>query len=510
MLESFVSGRAPVLIEFQSVSKQFGQNLVLRSVDFQLRAGEVHALVGENGAGKSTCLGMMYGLLQPDKGQVTISGNRVKIENPAHAQSLGVSCVFQELSLAGAMSVAENIFAGRMPSHFGIVDYPKLYQQAEALLEEFGLHIDVTMPVDRLPVSLRQIVEIVKAMSLDVKILLLDEPTSALTPDEVQMLFKILRKLTARGIGIIYVCHHISEIFAIADRITVLRDGQQISTSNIAETSSKHVVSQMVGGNIPQLTDRTNNTIGPVVLQAKGMTAKGVFEGINLELHKGEIVGLAGLLGSGRSQIAQALCGLEKSWTGELRVDGKSVKYKSLLQAIDDGFGYVPEERKTEGLFLDFSIRDNVVAANLCQYSQLGFLKRHLMASSAAKAINDFDVKTASQEIPIRALSGGNQQKVMLAKWLQKSPKILIIEEPTKGVDVGAKFQIHAELRKQATKGMTILVVSSDFAELATLSDRILVVREGQIAGEIGASDATEDSILNLASVAVPHAVNAI
>lgn len=504
-----MTDEALVLIELQGVSKQFGQNVVLRSVDFQLRAGEVHALVGENGAGKSTCLGMMYGLLQPNEGLVKVSGNTAKIVNPAHAQELGVSCVFQELSLAGAMSVAENIFVGRMPSRYGLVDYPRLYQQAEDLLKEFGLQIDVTQPVDTLPVSLRQIVEIVKAISLDAKVLLLDEPTSALTPNEVQALFAMLRKLTAKGIGIVYVCHHMSEIFAIADRITVLRDGQQVNSCYINDTTPKQVISQMVGGNIPELSKKSQNLLGSIVLEAKDLALKGCFEDINFVLHKGEIVSLAGLLGSGRSQIAQALCGLETGWTGELIVTGKEVKYRSFLQAIDDGLGYVPEERKSEGLFLDFSVRDNVVAASLSQCSQIGFLKPHLMASKADQAIADFDVKTPNQDIPIGSLSGGNQQKVMLAKWLQKSPQILIIEEPTKGVDVGAKFQIHAELRNQAAKGMTILLVSSDFAELASFSDRILVVREGQIAGEILAGDATEDSILDLASTGVPRAANA-
>ena len=488
------------LIELNGASKSFGTNQVLHNVDFTLLPGEIHALVGENGAGKSTCLGLMYGLIQPDSGDVRIGGNSTSIHNPAHAQDLGIGCVFQELSLAGALSVAENIYAGRAPSRFGVVDRRRLTKQAEELLAELDLAIDVDQPVDKLPVSSRQVVEIAKALSLDSKILLLDEPTSALTPDEVKALFTVLRKLTARGIGIIYVSHHMSEVFEISDRITVLRDGGCVRTIATADTSTNQVVSDMIGGHVPVQAENDAKTRGAVVLEAQKLTLPGEFEDVSFTLRAGEIVGLAGLMGSRRSSIAKAIVGLVSQWSGQLSLKGKSVRFPSLMQAMKHGIGYVPEERKTEGLFLDFPVRDNLISASLEQHTRYGMLRSASSRRATQQAINDFSVKTASQDIPIRSLSGGNQQKIMLAKWLERSPQILVIDEPTKGVDIGAKFQIHSELRKRADAGMAIMVVSSDFAELSTLADRILVVREGRITGEIAAHDATEENILNLAA----------
>lgn len=488
------------LIELRNVSKSFGPNKVLTDVNFELIPGEIHALVGENGAGKSTTFGLMYGLLKPDGGEILLQGTNVSIDNPAHAQELGIGCVFQELSLAGALSVAENIYAGRTPSKLGVIDWPRLKKQAEDLLAEFDVDIDVMQPVDKLPISSRQVVEIAKALSLDSKILLLDEPTSALTPDEVSSLFVVLRKLAARGIGVVYVSHHMSEIFEISDRITALRDGRQVSTRLVAETNTNQVVTDMIGGSVPESSGDVANTRGDVVLSAEGLTLEDQFEDVSFSLHAGEIVGLAGLMGSRRGVIAQALAGIICSWRGQLKVQGKSVHFSSLSEAMKAGVGYVPEERKTDGLFLDTSVRDNLIAASLDRHSQYGFMSPASAYKATEQAISDFSVKTASQDIPIRSLSGGNQQKIMLAKWLDTQPDILIIDEPTKGVDVGAKFQIHEELRKRAAKGMAILVVSSDFSELAILADRIIVVREGCITGEIAAQDATEDNILNLAA----------
>jgi ABC-type sugar transport system ATPase subunit len=488
------------LLELRAVSKSFGANKVIRHVDFDLQPGEIHALVGENGAGKSTCLGMMYGLHKPDTGSVCVSGQEVVISSPAHAQRLGIGCVFQELSLAGSLSVAENIFAGRAPSRLGLVDWLSLRQGAEALLSEFNLSIDVSAPVDRLAVSSRQIVEIAKALSLKSNIILLDEPTSALTPDEVDALFVVLRRLTERGIGIIYVSHHMSEIFKIADRITVLRDGRRIGTHKTAETSENEIVAEMIGGQVPTTSRSTRSALGDVVLEAENLSLSGIFEDISLTLRRGEIVGLAGLMGSRRSLVAKALTGLLTARTGSLSVQGRKVAFGSLPDAMKAGIGYVPEERKTEGLFLDHSVRDNLIAASLAKHSRHGIFNRASARKATEHAIERFSVKSASQETAIRYLSGGNQQKILLAKWLETEPDILIIDEPTKGVDVGAKFQIHDELRRRAKAGMAILVVSSDFPELASLTDRIIVVREGKLAGEIKAEHATDETILKLAA----------
>jgi len=492
--------KPPALIEFREVEKSFGSNKVINRVDFELFPGEIHALVGENGAGKSTCLGMMYGLHQPDGGSIHLNGESTVIDHPAHAQALGIGCVFQELSLAGGLSVAENIFAGHVPSRFGVVAWAELRQRAKALLGEFGLEIDVSVPVDRLPISTRQVVEIAKALSLNSRVILLDEPTSALTPDEVEALFSILRKLTGRGIGIIYVSHHMSEIFQIADRITVLRDGRKISTRKPSETSENQVVSDMIGGHIPAAVKPGLDTVGEELLNADGLSFPGVFEDISLTLRRGEIVGLAGLMGSRRSIIAKALAGLFTPRSGTLSVKGKTVQLRSLADAMKIGIGYVPEERKTDGLFLDHSVRENLVAASLNKHTHNGIFSTASARSATQNAIDRFSVKTSGQNTSIRYLSGGNQQKIMLAKWLETEPEILIIDEPTKGVDVGAKFQIHDELRKRAEEGMAILVVSSDFPELATLTNRIVVVREGKIVGEISAEKATDDSILQLAA----------
>ncbi|WP_319529603.1 sugar ABC transporter ATP-binding protein [uncultured Cohaesibacter sp.] len=490
----------PHLLTLDAVCKQFGNNDVIRGVDFDLQPGEIHALVGENGAGKSTCLGMMYGLHQPNSGTVRLNGEPIVINNPAHAQSLGIGCVFQEMSLAGALSVAENIYAGRVPTKMGMVDWKLLRHNTNDLLKQFDIEIDVSQPVDSLSISTRQIVEIAKALSMNSRILLLDEPTSALTPDEVASLFVILRKLVANGIGIIYVSHHMSEIFDISDRITVLRDGRKVGTHLTSETDESQVVTEMIGGQPLSSSHQREKGIGPAVLEAQGLSRLGMFNEISLTLHKGEIVGLAGLMGSRRGIIAKALVGLMSFSRGTLKVHGKPVRFRSLSDAMTEGLVYVPEERKTDGLFLDFSVRENLIASSLEKHTRSGFISKHSASNATRQATERFSIKAESQEIAVGSLSGGNQQKVLLAKWLERNPDILVIDEPTKGVDIGAKRQIHDELIKRASEGMSILVVSSDFPELTEIADRILVVRNGEITGEIAAGEATDEAILSLAA----------
>lgn len=497
----------PALIELAGAQKSFGSNVVLDGVDFSLRAGEIHALCGENGAGKSTCLGLLYGLHQPTGGQIRVDGVETRIENPSHAQALGISCVFQELSLAGALSVAENIYAGRAPSRLGVVDWPALRNQAEALLTEFGLEIDVSRPVDSLPISSRQIVEIAKALSLNAKILLLDEPTSALAPDEVDALFEVLRGLTRKGIGIIYVSHHMDEIFRIADRVTVLRDGRHISSLPTSKTSKQQVVAEMIGGAHPGDVARTGQTDGAEILRVETLTHPGKFEDISFSVKAGEIVGMAGLMGARRSEIVRSIAGLMPGAAGSVSLKGQTVQFRSLRDAMQAGVGFVPEERKTEGLFLDQSLSDNLIAASLSDHSRLGLMQGASIRDASRSAIRAFSVKTSGLGTRIGALSGGNQQKILLAKWLKRAPDLLIIEEPTKGVDVGAKFQIHTELLRCAANGMAILVVSSDFPELVSLSTRILVVHEGKLMGDIHARDATETQLLQMAAGQVDGAV---
>ncbi|CUH45539.1 sugar ABC transporter ATP-binding protein [Ruegeria atlantica] len=490
----------PPLIRLDAVSKSFGANVVLNHLEFELRPGEVHALCGENGAGKSTCLGLLYGLHQPSEGRILCDNNECRIENPSHAQSLGVSYVFQELSLAGALSVAENIYAGRAPTRLGVVDWPELRRRAEALLAEFGLDIDVSIPVDSLPISTRQIVEIAKALSLNSRVLLLDEPTSALAPDEVDALFDVLRGLTKKGIGIVYVSHHMDEIFRISDRITVLRDGRHISTLSVNETSQEQVVAEMIGGGHPGDVCRSVNTSGNDILTVKGLTHPGEFEDISFSIRAGEIVGMAGLMGARRSEIVRSIVGLMQGAEGIVELRGVPVKLKSLRHAMRFGVGFVPEERKTEGLFLEQSLSDNLIAASLSEHASLGIMRKASIKKASNAAIDAFSVKASGITEDVGALSGGNQQKIMLAKWLKRTPDLLIVEEPTKGVDVGAKFQIHTELLRQAAEGMAILVVSSDFPELVSLSSRILVVHEGRLMGDIAAEDASESVLLQMAA----------
>ena len=494
------STEQPALIKLDGVGKSFGTNVVLSGVDFVVNPGEVHALCGENGAGKSTCLGLLYGLHQPNTGRILCDGITQQIESPSHAQSLGIGCVFQELSLAGALSVAENIYAGRAPTRMGVVDWPELRRRAEGLLAEFGLDIDVSMPVDSLPISSRQIVEIAKALSLNSRVLLLDEPTSALAPDEVDALFEVLRGLTQKGIGIVYVSHHMAEIFRISDRITVLRDGRHISTLPVSETSQEQVVAEMIGGAHPGDIARSDQKSGETVLEVRNLTHPGEFEDISFSIKSGEIVGMAGLMGARRSEIVRSIVGLMSETSGEVLLHGASVRFASLRQAMNAGIGFVPEERKTEGLFLEQSLSDNLIAASLAEHSSAGIMRAGSIKTASQKAIEAFSVKASGINEHVGDLSGGNQQKVMLAKWLKRAPTLLIIEEPTKGVDVGAKFQIHTELLRRAAEGMAILVVSSDFPELVSLSTRILVVHEGRLMGDIPAADSTEATLLQLAA----------
>ena len=470
--------RSQPLIQLEAAGKSFGTNIVLDGVDFELRPGEVHALCGENGAGKSTCLGLLYGLHQPTTGRILCDGNEQLIESPSHAQSLGIGCVFQELSLAGALSVAENIFAGRVPTRLGVVDWPELRRRAEALLAEFGLDIDVSMPVDGLPISSRQIVEIAKALSLNSRVLLLDEPTSALAPDEVDALFDVLKSLTKKGIGIVYVSHHMAEIFQISDRITVLRDGRRISTLPVSETSQEKVVAEMIGGAHPGDVTRSDQGGGNEVLNVKNLTHPGEFEDISFSIKAGR----DRWYGRSNGRPPQRDCPVHR-WTDAWRDRRNQIAWQAsqlcVLAASDARWCRVcprgPQDRRSiSGTIAqrqpDFS---QSFRTHVCRFHTCSTIK----AASQA-AIDAFSVKTSGITELVGDLSGGNQQKIMLAKWLKRAPALLIIEEPTKGVDVGAKFQIHTELLRRAAEGMAILVVSSDFPELVSLSSRILVVHD--------------------------------
>lgn len=488
----------PPLLELCDVSKSFGPTVALQNVDFGLLAGEVHALVGENGAGKSTALGLMYGVHGPDAGEVRISGSPVHLKSVSDAQAHGVSCVFQELSLADGISVAENIFAGRTPTRAGLIDWRRLREKARNLLRDFSIDIDVDAPLASLDVGMRQVVEIAKALSLDVKILLLDEPTSALSPEEKQNLFTLIRRLTDRGIGVVYVSHHLTEVLEISDRITVFRDGRKVATHRASETSEAEIVTEMIGKDLHAPRQEREMIRGAPAIVLDRIAVPGRLDEISLTVHSGEILALAGMLGSGAQAVGEVIAGIAHPTSGRMRIGDRDYQPRSYRNAMHAGVAFVPEERKSDGLFMDFSIRANLISASLERTTRFGLVDETAARKLAAGAIRDFSIRTRDDSTMVSNLSGGNQQKVMLAKWLETEPRLLIVNEPTKGVDIGSKLQIHDRLRDAAARSMAVLIISSDFPELLAIADRILVVRNGVLVETAGSL--TEAELIDIAT----------
>jgi ribose transport system ATP-binding protein len=488
------------LLSVERVSKAFGGSLALDGVSISLMRGEVHAIVGENGAGKSTLLNILSGALTPDEGEIRVRGDPVHFTTPKNAQESGIGTVFQELSLVPSLSVAENIYPNRAPVRCGVfIRWSTLHQKAEELMAQFGLKINAKTPVDRLANSTCQIVEIAKALSFKAEIILLDEPTSALTPDEVDALFGVIRRLKASGIGVIYVSHRMREVFDIADRITVLRDGRKIGTFGKKETSTKEIVCLMVGRELEAMFEPRRGRISNVLLEAKGISHSGLFQDVDLTVREREIVGLAGLMGSRRSEVGMALAGALPITSGTIQMKGKTIRMHGVADAIKFGIAYLPAQRKAEGLFPEFSIGDNIISATLPRFSKWGFLDRARRDRISKHYVRRLNVQASGVQQLVDHLSGGNQQKVLVAKWLITRPRVLIVDEPTKGIDVGAKYEIHALLRSLADGGAGIVVISSDMPEILGLCDRIVVMHEGRISGELAAKVATEDSIIRCA-----------
>jgi ribose transport system ATP-binding protein len=488
------------LLTVSGVRKRFGATLALDGVSFDVAAGEVHALVGENGAGKTTLMNVLSGVVQPDAGEILLLGESVAIASPKQAQGLGIATVFQELSLTGAVSIAENIFAGRTPSRFGLVDWPRLTRSANELLAELGVALDVRQPLAAAPVAVRQVVEIAKAISLDARVLLLDEPTAALSPVEAERLFAVIGRLAGRGLGIVYISHHLSEVLRAADRITVLRDGRVVARRKPAETDQDALVRDMAGRAIAGWRRHRVRRERPVLLEARGLSRSGAFRDVSLTIGAGEIVGLAGLIGSFRGELGQTLCGILRPTSGEIRLAGRPVRWTSFAEAVRERVAYMPEDRKVDGLFPDLSVTDNITAASLRKVARHGLYSRSRSARIARSAIAALGIKAPDPAGPVRALSGGNQQKALLARWLETDPRVLIVDEPTRGVDVAAKHEIHAILADLAEAGAGLLVISSDLIELTALADRILVMHAGRIVGELDAQGASEADIVALAS----------
>ncbi len=492
---------AQPLLEIDNVTKVFPGTTALDDVSFELLAGEVHALVGENGAGKSTLMNIISGVLQPTRGDVRVDGVPVSFGSPAAAQAQGVGTVFQELSLIPSLSIAENIFPNRAPARAGgVIKWREMYAQAQALLAQFELEIDGRTLVRDVNVTTRQIVEIVKALSLNARILLMDEPTSALTPDEVSLLFRVIGQLKASGIGVVYISHRIPEIMEIADRVTVLRDGQKVGTYPIDEMTPDRMIELMVGRALTDIyPDRATETGAPL-LQADGLTVDGAFHDVSFQLNRGEILGVAGILGSGRSELLKALCGITALDGGALRLRGNPVRFGTPRDAFGAGLAYMPEERKSDGLFLKMPLTQNVSVTQLPQFARMGLMQPQAEAATAQSFVQRLGIRTSDVMQLVGRLSGGNQQKVMFSKWLVKQPDVLVIDEPTKGVDVGAKVEIHAVMRELAEQGVGVIFVSSELPEIIGVSDRIIVMHKGRLVAEADPRATTEQQLLRVAS----------
>ncbi|MEZ0213934.1 MAG: sugar ABC transporter ATP-binding protein [Xanthobacteraceae bacterium] len=489
------------LLQIQDVTKSFGAIKALRGAHFELRAGEIHALAGENGAGKSTLMNIIDGILQPDSGDIRIDGRAVKINGPAAAQKLGIGFVHQEIALCADISVAENIFMSRTAqTRARLMDAAAMVVQAGEVLAPLA-DIDPRLPAGRLSISQQQLVEIAKALTLDCRILILDEPTAALTEREAQKLFGIVRGLTARGIGVIYISHRMAEIFENCDRVTVMRDGQHVRTDRTADITPADVVNAMVGRKLDTLyPPKLQGARGPEILRVEAMTERR-FRDVSFTLHRGEILGLGGLIGAGRSEIARGVTRLEGAARGRVWLNGTEIHLRDYADCIARGIVYLSEDRKGDGVFLDMSIAANIAALNLKQLAgRLGVIDSAKETAQAQKIGKTLRLKAASMAHKVSSLSGGNQQKVALAKLLAVQPKVIFLDEPTRGVDVGAKAEIHAILRGLADEGVGIVVISSELPELIGLCDRVLVISEGRIAGELAGADMTETNIMTLAA----------
>lgn len=492
-----------LLLQMQGIRKSFVGVEVLHGVDLDLRAGEIHAIVGENGAGKSTLMKTLAGVHSPDDGTIRIDGQEVTFHHPAAAQAAGVGIVYQEFNLLPDRNVAENIFIGREPVRAGVVDRRKMERETAALLEEVGeSSFGPRTPVRWLSVAQQQVVEIVKARSLNARILVLDEPTAALAEGEVELLFRLVRRLQELGVGVLYISHRLREVFQLSDRITVIKDGGVVKTLNTPETNQRELVNLMVGreldGYFPPRGAKED--LGDVRLKVSGLSTA-LLRDVSFEVRAGEIVGLAGLQGSGRTEIARAVFGADPVDSGTIEVDGKAVRFKHPRQAVKAGLGFITEDRKAEGLALAQSIADNML---LAVRTVMPARKRRstpgLMTVKELAEVTELRARGPEQEV--RFLSGGNQQKVVLSKWLQTQPQILIFDEPTRGIDVGAKAGIHDLIRKLAKDGVAVLMISSELPELIGMSDRILVMHEGELAGELPGG-ATEPQIMELATGSV-------
>ncbi|HZV50419.1 MAG TPA: sugar ABC transporter ATP-binding protein [Candidatus Dormibacteraeota bacterium] len=491
---------APAVLEVEDLHKSFGPVRALRGVDFVCRRGVVHALVGENGAGKSTLVGILSGVHLPDRGRLLVEGRPRRFASPREALQAGVAAVYQEFTVLPHLTVTDNVLLGQEPARWGVVDRRRARERVKAVLDELGAHdIDPRRPARTLSVSQRQLVEIARALTLEARVLIMDEPSAVLAGKELARLFQVIRRLAERGVSIVYVSHRLEEIGTVADEITILRDGTVVSTGPISSYRREDIIRQMVGRSLRTTASVPIEDHGETVLSARGLRlVPDDPHGIDLDLHRGEVVGVAGLMGSGRTRLARALIGLVET-PGRVEVEGRTLRQTGVRAAARQGVAFIPEDRKTQGLALDLSVEANLSLPVVDRISRFGVISRVAQRGLVQGLVRRLDIRLASPRQPVRSLSGGNQQKVLLGKWLATTPRVLLLDEPFRGVDVGAKAEIFSVLEELSRAGMATLLISSDLPELIALSHRILVMRDGRLAGELSRAEASEEAIMALA-----------
>jgi rhamnose transport system ATP-binding protein len=492
---------AAPLVELRGVSRSYGGVQAVAEVSFAVRPGTVHALVGENGAGKSTLVKLLTGIVQPDGGELALDGVPRRISDPQAAHRFGIVAMYQEPTVFDDLSVAENVFAGRhLRTRLGTVDWGAMRAETARILGELAVEIAPDTPVRGLGVADRQLLEIAKALSSSARLLIMDEPTAALSPHEVDNLFATVRRLRDRGVAVLYISHRLEEVALLADVVTVIRDGRHIETRPAAELSQAELIRLMVGRSLDQLFPKEEAEVGEVVFRAAGLTRGGLFADISFELRRGEIVGLAGFVGSGRTEVARAIFGVDPLDDGELWIEGRPFTPRSPRAALRRGLAYLPEDRIHQGLIQPMSISQNATMAVLPELTPLGVLRPRRELALTQRFMAELRVKATSPAQVVRSLSGGNQQKVVLAKWLAAEPRILILDEPTHGVDVGTKADVHRTISHLAAQGLTILLISSELPEVLGMSDRVLVMREGRLVAELSRDEATQERVIEAAA----------
>jgi len=489
------------ILKMEGITKEFPGVRALEDVHLELKKGEILALIGENGAGKSTLMKILFGVYQPDAGKIVLNGQEVRVLNPNHAQQIGISMVHQELNLVPQMNGVQNIALGHEAMRGTVaLDWPAIFRMANEAMAKVGVQVAIRVPVRRLSIAKRQVVEIAKALSWDAKILVMDEPTSSLTEGEIADLFQTIRALRASGVSIIFITHHIEEIFQIADRVMVLRDGKNVATEETSQVDVPGLIQMMVGRALNNLYPKDESNPGQEALRVEGLQRKGVLHDVSFSAYKGEILGLAGLVGAGRTELARAIFGADPVDAGRIYIEGKEAHIKSPQDAIQAGLSLLTEDRKGQGLVLVMPVKHNIVLAAIDKVSRGLVLDHAKINAEARHYVRELDVKTPSIERAIKYLSGGNQQKAIVAKWLCKGAKIFIFDEPTRGIDVGAKVEVHRLMNRLAQEGAAIIMISSELPEVLGMSDRVLVMREGRLVGEVRRQAATQELIMSYAT----------